>query len=345
MYQYDHFDQALVGRFLASKSQGVEIADGVVSGVERNSSNGDVSTLVLDTGERIDGDFFFDCSGFHKRLIVKELNAPWISYAHELPVNRALPFWLPIEKGDEIPNYMSAMEMQFKISDAKAASVLKAGNKIAFTITEHGKSLYADNIHLETQTVFEPEPMSAGGLGALHKALNPALAAKAIKVGQAVPDFTLTDQLGSEVHLAQFQGKVVALTFGYSRCPNPNYCYRLSNNLSQIQKQLRNQGGRDLILFTIAIDPEHDQGNALKEYADSFHADPTIWHFLTGPLPTVREIAATFGLNFWSNEGLLTHSMHTVIIDRTGKLAVNLEGNQFTSHQLVDLVKTQLEQP
>ncbi len=102
-----HFDQALVGRFLASKSKGVAIADGVVSGVERGPT-GDVTALVLDTGERIEGDFFFDCSGFHKRLIVKELDAPWISYAHELPVNRALPFWLDIKPGDEIPNYTRA---------------------------------------------------------------------------------------------------------------------------------------------------------------------------------------------------------------------------------------------
>jgi glycine/D-amino acid oxidase-like deaminating enzyme len=103
-----HFDQALVGKFLASKSKGVTIADGVVSGVERSQQYGDVTALVLDTGERVEGDFFFDCSGFHKRLIVKELNAPWISYAHELPVNRALPFWLDIKPGEEIPNYTRA---------------------------------------------------------------------------------------------------------------------------------------------------------------------------------------------------------------------------------------------
>ena len=103
-----HFDQALVGRFLAEKSKGITIADGVVSGVERSQINGDVTTLVLDTGERVEGDFFFDCSGFHKRLIVKELNAPWISYAHELPVNRALPFWIDIKPGEEIPNYTRA---------------------------------------------------------------------------------------------------------------------------------------------------------------------------------------------------------------------------------------------
>lgn len=103
-----HFDQALVGRFLASKSKGVDIADGVVSGVERDPATGALTTLVLDTGQRVEGDFFFDCSGFHKRLIVKELNAPWISYAHELPVNRALPFWLDMKPGAGIPTYTRA---------------------------------------------------------------------------------------------------------------------------------------------------------------------------------------------------------------------------------------------
>ena len=45
---------------------------------------------------------------FLLRLIVGELQAPWISYQHELPVNRALPFWLPVEEGDEIANYTRA---------------------------------------------------------------------------------------------------------------------------------------------------------------------------------------------------------------------------------------------
>lgn len=52
-----------------------------------------------------------------------------------------------------------------------------------------------------------------------------------------------------------------------------------------------------------------------------------------------------FGVNFWSSEGLLTHTLHTVIIDRKGKLAVNLEGNQFTAKQLGDLVESVMDRP
>lgn len=103
-----HFDQALVGRFFASKSSGVDIIDAVVSGVHRNPETGDITALELDNGQKLEADFFIDATGFRKQLIVKEMQAPWISYAHELPVNRALPFWLDIVEGEEIANYTRA---------------------------------------------------------------------------------------------------------------------------------------------------------------------------------------------------------------------------------------------
>jgi hypothetical protein len=56
-------------------------------------------------------------------------------------------------------------------------------------------------------------------------------------------------------------------------------------------------------------------------------------------------VAALFGMNFWSAEGLLTHTLHTAVIDRKGQLAVNLEGNQFSAQELGDLVHTVMERP
>jgi tryptophan halogenase len=103
-----HFDQALVGKYLKAKSQGVEIVDNVLTGVERDAESGNVTALVFEDGQRLEADFFIDATGFRKRLIVKELGAPWISYQHELPVNRALPFWLPVEPGEEINNFTRA---------------------------------------------------------------------------------------------------------------------------------------------------------------------------------------------------------------------------------------------
>ncbi len=153
------------------------------------------------------------------------------------------------------------------------------------------------------------------------------------------------DQAQHETHFAQFRGKVVALTFAYSRCPNPNYCFRLSNNLSMLSRRFHELAGRDLVLLTIVIDPDDDQGKALERYADTWKADPAAWHFLTGKVADVRAVAELFGMNFWNDEGFLTHSFHTVVVDRDGKLAANLEGNQFSAEQLGDMVETVLRRP
>jgi protein SCO1 len=246
---------------------------------------------------------------------------------------------------DPIPGYMDAMEMPFVVNDAKTLEHVKPGMMVRFLMVERAHVFYAENIHAGTAAVFEPEPVQAGELSALHRAMDPSTVARIVSVGQPVPDFALTDQADSKIHLSQLQGKVVALTFGYSRCPNPAYCLRLSNNLSTIEKRFHDRAGRDLVLLTIMIDPNHDQGATLVQYAGVFKANPEDWHFLTGPLLEIKQVAGMFGMNFWNDEGLLTHTLHTVVIDRQGRLASNIEGNQFTAQQLGDLVETVMDRP
>jgi len=241
---------------------------------------------------------------------------------------------------EAIPGYMDAMEMSFLVRAPSELAALKAGTTIDFEIVEDGKAAYADQIQISNAASHEPEPMEAGALAVLNRALTPSTATQVIAQGEPVPDFALTDQAGRQIHLAQFQGRVVALTFGYSRCPNPQYCFRMSNNLAQVERRLPARYKEDLVLMTIMMDPDHDRGEALSQYADTWKADARVWHFLTGPLDRIHQIAAMFGMNFWSSEGLLTHSLHTVIVDRKGRLAANIEGNQFTSEQLGDLVET-----
>jgi protein SCO1/2 len=246
---------------------------------------------------------------------------------------------------EAIPGYMDPMEMPFVVNHPSVLSVLKPGTTVSFAIVERGKKLFAENIREGSPANFESEPMEAGGLTMLHAALNPSAAAKVVKVGQQVPDFALTDQARKEIRLSQLEGTVVALTFGYSRCPNPNYCFRLSDNLARIEKRFHDRAGRDLALLTIVIDPAHDQGTALTQYASTWNADPAVWHFLTGQLSEIKQVSGMFGMNFWNDEGLLTHSLHTVIIDRDGKLVANLDGNQFTAKELGDLVQAVMNRP
>lgn len=245
---------------------------------------------------------------------------------------------------DAIPDTMPAMDMPFTASDPRQLNALHPGASIRFTMLKRGHTLYAAHIEPTIAANLDSAPLQADSLSALQSALSPT-STPVLTPGQHVPDFTLTDQTGHLLRLSSLHGKVVLLTFGYSRCPNPDYCLRLANNLARVRTRLRARIPRDLVLITIAIDPEHDQGTALAEYAAVWHAAPPAWYFLTGPLPQIKSISAHFGMNFWRREGLLTHTLHTVILDRSGNLAANLEGNQFTPRQLGDLVQSTLHQP
>ncbi len=56
--------------------------------------------------------------------------------------------------------------------------------------------------------------------------------------GDAVPDFKLLNQSGKIIHLAQFKGRVLLVTFIYTRCPLSDYCPRMSRNFAAIDQGL-----------------------------------------------------------------------------------------------------------
>lgn len=94
-----HFDQAKAGAFLRVQAAGVTVVDDQVSGVVQ--AEGRITEIVLESGQRLAADLFIDCSGF-ARVLIGQMGASWQSYSDILPVNRAMPFWLPIGEGEEI---------------------------------------------------------------------------------------------------------------------------------------------------------------------------------------------------------------------------------------------------
>ena len=97
--------------------------------------------------------------------------------------------------------------------------------------------------------------------------------------------------------------------------------------------------GKDLVLLTITFDPDHDLPESMADYARTWTKDAIGWHFLTGPVADVKNLCGEFGVQSWQDEGLLTHALHTGIVDRQGRIAANLEGNEYTAKQLGDLAE------
>ena len=245
---------------------------------------------------------------------------------------------------ENIPGYMDAMVMPIGVRNGNELEGLTRGALIEFSLVVEKENSYAEAVHIRNFESLEADPLSARRLrlldGAMDQSLEPG---GVLKAGQAAPDFSLIDQSRERVTLSQFASKVVAITFVYTRCPFPNFCFRLTNNFARLQKRFAREMGSELILLTITLDPVHDQPEALAEYGRTWNIDPKGWHLLTGPSAEVQKFCDRFGVAFYPDEGSFIHSLHTLIIDRQGKLATNLEGNEFTAEELGDLVQSVLK--
>jgi protein SCO1/2 len=241
----------------------------------------------------------------------------------------------------EIPGYMGAMVMPFAVRNPKMLEGLEPGMIVEFSLIVDQDSSYAENIHLRPFESLELDPTEARRYKLMEKAMaTTSTAADVLHVGQQVPDFSLIDQNRQRVSLSQFAGKVVAITFIYTRCPRPDYCVRLSNNFGLLQRRFESRMGKDLVLLTVIIDTANDQPETLAKYARTWKANASTWHFLTGPPTDIQQLCRKFDMAFYPDEALFVHSFHTVVVDRQGRLAANLEGNDFTAQQLGDLVQT-----
>jgi protein SCO1/2 len=240
-----------------------------------------------------------------------------------------------------ISGFMDAMVMPFHVRKAEVLAGMQPGMKVDFTLVVDKESSYAEDVRVASGDSSARDPLQARRLQLLDS-LMAGPPVNAIAIGQPMPDFQLTDQNRREIHLSQFSGKVVAVNFIYTRCPLPDYCLRLSNNFARLQKRFSERMGKDLVLLSVTFDPKYDQPEVLAKYAGTFKADPDAWHFLTGSAPDLKRVYGYFGVDAFPDEGLLTHSLRTAIIDRQGKLAAITPGNEFSPPQLGDLVEAVL---
>jgi protein SCO1/2 len=242
---------------------------------------------------------------------------------------------------DSVPGLMPAMTMPFEVRESKELTGLVAGAKVSFTLVLGKESAHIEQVRVIRYESIEQDPLAARRLSLLRAISGSA--PKVLAVGQPVPDFTLTNQVRKSVSLSQFRGKVVALNFIYTSCVLPQFCYRVANHFATVRNRFKDRMGRDLVLLTVTFDPARDTPERLAEYARQWQADPANWHFMTGAAPQVERVCNMFGVDFFADEGLMSHSVRTAVIDRHGGLVANIEGNQYTAAQLGDLVQTALK--
>jgi protein SCO1/2 len=157
----------------------------------------------------------------------------------------------------------------------------------------------------------------------------------------AAPDFALTSQDGTKVTLDSLRGKVLAVAFIYTSCPD--VCPMLTDKMARVQDALGPAFGTKVAFVSISVDPTHDTPAVLKDYAEAFDADLAGWSFLTGDFEAVRKAALGYGVVVLpAGEGEIDHNTLTTLIDRHGTMRVQYIGSRFDPeefrHDLLDLV-------
>lgn len=137
-----------------------------------------------------------------------------------------------------------------------------------------------------------------------------------------VQDFSLENVNGDQVTLADTQGKARLVYFFFTKCPD--VCPITTFLLSQTQELLVKEGsfGKDVEFVSISFDPENDTREAIRTFADRFHADYEGWYFLRGDQEEVRKLAThSFKvLIAGDNKDNFVHANRIGLVDRDNRL-------------------------
>jgi len=152
----------------------------------------------------------------------------------------------------------------------------------------------------------------------------------------AQADFHLFDAHGVPRSLGDYRGKVVAMFFGYTHCPD--VCPTTLADMAQVMRLLDKDAASVQVLF-VTLDPERDTPALLAQYVPAFHPG---FLGLSGDSAATRQAAAAFGVTYQKQTGkkgayTLDHSAGTYLIAPDGKRVLLAPYQQNTEFLLQDI--------
>ena len=232
---------------------------------------------------------------------------------------------------EAIPGFMDAMTMPYKLKDTSVLSELHPGDVITADVLVSQQS--------DANVLLDHIVVIAQGKPDYRPQVSYHVPAK----GDLVPDFKLRNQDGRIIHLDQFRGKNVLITFIYTRCPLPNFCPLVTHNFAVVEKQLAADPvlrGKTHLL-SVSFDPDHDTPERLRAFGAQYigsdqKAAFANWDFAVPEKPVLTEMARFFDLGI-TNEAdqTITHTLSTTLIGPDGKVMQFYPGNEWTAEQVL----------
>ena len=237
---------------------------------------------------------------------------------------------------EAIPGFMDAMTMPYDLKDKNLATELHPGDRITATLLVR-----------KTPDGWEDPKLDKIVVIAQGKPdYKPAVEYHVPEPGDAVPDFKLTNQSGRPIHFGQFKGKALLVTFIYTRCPMPDFCPKMNHNFAEVDKALAADSSAyaHTHLLSISFDPKNDTPSVLKDYAQAYAgvgAKFTHWEFAVPPAKELAPLTQWFDVGISpADDGTITHSLSTVLIDKDGKVTAFYPSNEWTPAEVAQKMKS-----
>lgn len=242
-----------------------------------------------------------------------------------------------VVRHDEIKGYMPAMTMEFAVAPGDLA-VAKVGQRIRAELVpaKGNEDFRLEKIWPDDKVLADTVTASALQLRQdTHTRGKHAYR----EVGETVPDFALFDQSGRVVQSSRFRGKQIMLNFIFTRCPDAKMCPAATAKMIGVQRLAKEASIPNLELVSITLDPAYDTPGVLREYADLRGIDTSNFSFLTGPEAAIRDLLTQFGIIAQFQGDILQHTLATLLVDPSGKIAHRTDGSAWEPQDFVAKMK------
>ena len=244
-------------------------------------------------------------------------------------------------KHESIPGFMEAMTMAYRLNDPSVMSELHPGDKITATLLVDEDSAGPTNMRLTDIVV----------IAQARPDYKPTVQYHEPAPGDVVPDFALLNQSDKKISLKQFRGKVLLMTFIYTRCPLADYCPRMSRNFAEIDKALSGDAAvyAKTHLLSISFDPTYDTPKVLRSYGGAYtgrytQESFTHWDFAAPSADEMAKMEQFFGLGVTpGDDGTLQHSLSTLVIGKDGKVVAFYPTNDWTTADVIAQIRKAVE--
>ena len=219
---------------------------------------------------------------------------------------------------DEIPGFMTAMTMPFKVKNSLDIEKFIRGDSVHFELIMNNNNTIATNFILKGK----------GTINSNDKIWNDAYTP--LEIGEIISDVSFLNLDSNTVFISESDGKFRFISFIFTRCPMPNMCPAVVAKNQYLAEKFYNNSNIEFIL--ISFDYIYDTPLVMKSmYSNQTSSYKNITFYSSvGHLNDIFSIASQSSVSFWGiEENDIGHTLRSIILDPERRLMKVYDGTDW----------------